>query len=57
MKKNTNKSIVEGDDEDFEVKHIPCLLIQKRAVVKVKKREQSVVNLLRSHMKDMAKSY
>ena len=45
------------DDDDLEVKHIPCLLIQKRAIVKVKKREQSVVNLLRSHMKDMAKSY
>ena len=46
------------DDYDtFELKHIPCLLIQKRAIIKIKKREQSVVNLLRSHMKDMAKSY
>ena len=40
-----------------ELKHIPCLLIQKRSRVKIQKRESSVVNLLRSHMADLAKTY
>ena len=38
-------------------KHIPCLLIQKRFRTATKKRESSVVNLLRNHMADLAKTY
>lgn len=57
VKSDKQRAMMSDAQKSKEVTHIPCLLIQKKVKFKARKREHSVVNLLRSHMKDLAKSY